>query len=427
MKFEQIKAYKKILIYGYGLEGKSSERFLKLRFPHLQIDIFDANKEGEAFVVSPDLEVYDFIVVSPGVPRQKFENISTTLTSNTEIFFHNLSSEKRKKVLGVTGSKGKSTTSKFLKTFLQIARIKVGLAGNIGVPLLDLFDDFAKDELEYLVAELSSFQLENLDVSPGISVFLNIFPDHLDRHGDLPRYFGVKANIFVHQEMGDFLVFPEGMVPILNSSTLSDKGIRLVVSESLSVDLFPENSIWRAEHFRSNLGVVRTVGQILKLPNIENLITQTAGKFTGLAHRLEFVAEKGGVRFYNDSIAVNPEAAIAAVKFFGMSLGGIILGGISGGGPLESLLRVIQREAPEAQVLLLDSPLTDLVREAAGVVDFSKEKIIDCENLEIAVRDSLERISAGKSCVLSPAGKSFDMFKNFEERGNQFKALVNSL
>jgi UDP-N-acetylmuramoylalanine--D-glutamate ligase len=172
---------------------------------------------------------------------------------------------------------------------------------------------------------------------------------------------------------------------------------------------------------------VRTVGQILKLPNIENLITQTAGKFTGLAHRLEFVAEKGGVRFYNDSIAVNPEAAIAAVKFFGMSLGGIILGGISGGGPLESLLRVIQREAPEAQVLLLDSPLTDLVREAAGVVDFSKEKIIDCENLEIAVRDSLERISAGKSCVLSPAGKSFDMFKNFEERGNQFKALVNSL
>ncbi len=239
MKFKTLSNAKNILIYGYGVEGKSTENFLKARFPDSSIRLRD-----DAWETNPEFAEFDVIIRSPGIPRSNITGVDEEkITSQTELFFGNLTEEERRKIIGITGTKGKSTTTQFCKDLLTNAGKKVKIAGNFGIPPLGLLDDLQRGTMDFIVFEISSFQLEHLQESPHIAIFLNLFGDHLERHGTVEEYFLSKSNIFRYQRNEDFLVVPEVSGKLLEFS----RGIgRFILSRELSEELFHEDSVFRA-------------------------------------------------------------------------------------------------------------------------------------------------------------------------------------
>ncbi|NJP03683.1 UDP-N-acetylmuramoyl-L-alanine--D-glutamate ligase [Candidatus Gracilibacteria bacterium] len=408
------------------MEGKSSERFLKEKCPNVEIKIFDDHNPSFGSCVSCEFkracQDADAIVVSAGISREKVaEEYREKCTSNVEMFFHNIGEKSRKKIIAIGGTKGKSTTTKFCAEFLNEAGLNAKIGGNYGTPLLDLFDDIENQKIEYIVAELSSFQLEHLNVSPHIAIFLNLFPDHLDRHGDIKEYFSAKQNLWRHQTKEDFLIVPEVFLdPIAHTHP---KG-RLLSAPSLEKETFPEHSIFRANHFLENFGTVAFVGQILQIELTPHFLAKTAEQFTGLPHRLELFAEKNNVRFYNDSISTNVGSALAAIEFFQDSLGSIILGGQDRKQDFSYLCETLPKIAPNAFVIVYESEISPLLIQTLKEHDvpFYSAKTLE-EAAEIAVKKTPKK----SHCVFSPAAPSFDVFKNYIERGNLWKEYVNNL
>jgi UDP-N-acetylmuramoylalanine--D-glutamate ligase len=410
-----------ICIYGYGLEGKSTEKFLKKHFDDLNLVIFDENIVNQD-VFEPDK--YDLIFVSPGINR--FKKIPkkhlSKCTSQIEYFFMLLPEHKRKKVIGITGSKGKSTTTKFCKEFLEIANYRVSVAGNFGKPFLDILDDFLLEKYDFIVAEISSFQAEFLSKSPHISIFLSFFPEHIDRHGNETKYLSAKANCWRHQEDGDFLIFPESLNSLSDLQKLCSKKNRLILAPPLSAELFPQNSVFRAPHFLQNFGVISVLSNILKINNFDKILNNLTKNFIGLPHRSEFIGKKKGMLFYNDSIATGPEAAVNAVNFFGKNLGYLLLGGQSGGGNFDILLRSLVSKNFTGKVLITKSPILKLFENSAKNLGFKNYKIIKDfhEALDIVFKSPIKN----RVCLLAPAGKSFDQYSSYTKRGDHFRKMI---
>jgi UDP-N-acetylmuramoyl-L-alanine---L-glutamate ligase len=429
MKFEQLTQAKKVLLYGYGVEGQSTEAFLKSHFPHIQVDLYDDNfsesgLENKTFQKKSELcfTDYSLVIHSPGIPREKITGIEENkITSQTELFFENISEDERQKIIGITGTKGKSTTTQFCTDLLTNAGKTAKIAGNFGVPPLELLDELKTGDLDFIVFEISSFQLEHLQTSPHIAIFLNLFGDHLERHGTVEDYFLAKSNIFRYQINEDFLIMPEVSGKLLEFSRGNG---RFVLSQELEEDLFAEDSVFRAKHFRQNLGTMRTLCQILKIE--ESVLEKTAQEFKGLSHRMELFVEKNGIRFVNDSIASNPTAAMAAVRFFGRDLGSIILGGKPSGDSWEGLLTLLLNETESIILLPNGDSLGDIIRTCEEV-NFPSERIVHAECFEEIVTLAKEKTPTGKVCLLSPGAKSFDCFKSYREKGDVFKKLVNEI
>jgi UDP-N-acetylmuramoylalanine--D-glutamate ligase len=412
-----------ILLYGYGVEGKSSENFLRQRCPHAEIKIFDDNNPTFPSSISCEFrracESAEAIVVSAGISRAKVpEPFQSKCTSNGEIFFSNLPEKEHQKVIAIGGTKGKSTTVKFCAEFLNNAGLKTLIGGNYGIPLLDLFDDLTKEKIDFIVAELSSFQLEYLKKSPHISVFLNLFPDHLDRHKTLDQYFKAKHNLWKHQTKNDFLITPE--VFYSHMIATQPKG-KLISASPLSAQIFPEKSIFRANHFLENFGVVREIGKILEIELTDHFLAETAQRFKGLPHRLEFFLDKNEVHFYDDSISTNVGSALAAIEFFQDTLGSLVLGGQDRKQDFTYLCETVPKIAPNATVIVYKSEVSDLLVKTLKThkVRFVLAKTLK-EAAEIAVKTTLQ----GMHCVFSPAAPSFDLFKSYIERGNLWKQYV---
>lgn len=425
MDLENITKATKILIFGYGKEGQSSYRFFSKKFPDKNIIIFDENPFHKDKKVKPPCPclakekrdcIFDVVVVSPGIPREKLINIPPdTLTSNSEIFFENLPEKFRKKVIGISGTKGKSTTTKFCVEVLQEAGLKAKACGNYGVPLLDVMDDFLAKKYEYLVAELSSFQLENLQISPGIAVLLNILSDHLDRHKTQEKYLLAKQNLWIHQKKGDIFITPNS-APMCKQSecrTLCNN------STPFPVDYFPEGSIFRATYFLENFGTIQKLTELLNISPV--VLRKIAKKFKGLAHRLEFFTEKHGIKFYDDALSTNPDATMAAVDYFGYTLGSIILGGQDRNTSFDELIKTI-KQASDAQIIILCSEIKVKLLNSCKKIDYKKFRV--AKNLKEAVKIIFETTPQGKVCLLSTAAPSFDLFRNYEEKGDLFKEYV---
>ena len=429
MKLKKIAEAERILVYGYGREGQAAFDFLSTRFPDKHIKVFDENpflvpkdslcpksEEVPWCVASPQKCNVDIVVVSPGIPRPKLAHMpSEKLTSNTEIFFENLPEKLRKKVIGISGTKGKSTTTKFCTEMLQEAHYKTKACGNYGVPLLEVFDDFMAGDYDFLVAELSSFQLENLKVSPGIALFLNIYSDHLDRHKTQKNYFEAKKNLWAHQKKGDIFITP-------HSAPICKEGICTCSchnSSPLSKEFFPNDSVFQAPYFLDNFG---TVGKLAERLNIsQKTVQKVARNFTGLPHRLEFFAEKQGIKFYDDSLSTNPDSTIASVDFFGKKLGSIILGGQDRKSNFDKLIETIEKRS-HAHIIILDSEVRIKLLNSCRKIDYKQFHI--ARNLKEAVDIAFEVTPKNTSCLLSTAAPSFDLFKNYEEKGNLFKEYV---
>ena len=356
------------------------------------------------------LDGVDLLVKSPGVPpaaplvaagRER----GLTIWSEVELGFRLLDNP----ILGVTGTNGKTTTSELLGDIFRAAGKDVAVAGNVGRPLTGL--DGALGEGAWIVCELSSFQLEDVDTfRPHIAVLLNLAPDHLDRHKTFENYRAAKLRIFENQTADDVAVVPRGFGPI--------PGEARRIEFSLEDELPAEPAI-PGEHNRENAAAATVAARAAGIP--DDAIAAGLSSFAGVPHRLELVREVGGVRFVNDSKATNPEAAERALSAYPPGIR-LILGGSRKGIPFERLAKRAAASGVAQAYLIGDS--ADEIAEALAAegVRFTYSR-----DLPTAVQDAFRDADPGEVVLLSPACASYDQFRDFEERGERFRELVDAL
>lgn len=389
---------KRILIWGYGREGKSTEHFLKEYCQPASVEIFEGPRDGVRE------EEYDLIFVSPGICFEEdapdFDNVK--FTSQTELFLE----EYGKQTVGITGTKGKSTTSAMLHRVLDACSgHKAFLMGNIGKPCLDYLPEM--DEESIAVFELSCHQCQRLRVDPHVAVFLDLFEDHLDRYHTMEHYFDAKSGITKHQTAEDLLFVGE-QVPKLETKA---QVIPVVLPENEQFDLrIP------GQHNQLNAEFVKRIATGVFGCSEEQVREALAG-FGGLPHRLEHCGTVDGIDYYDDSISTIPEAAIRAVNSVS-NAGTVLIGGMDRGIEYDILIDFI-RQHPEYQFILAYASGKRIL-----------ESVRDCLNVyyveDLAAQVALAReiTPAGKAVIMSNAAASYGYFKNFEERGDYFQKLV---
>lgn len=437
---------KRILVLGFGREGRSTLRFFRKHIPKAILGVADQKDLSADPLIKelkPDsvhfgkdhlaaLGDYDFVFKTPGISFKEVEHktLKTRITCQADFFLQYWGAQS----IGISGTKGKSTTSSLVHFGLQGLNIPSRLIGNIGVPLLDAVIDDLQTK-EQFVCELSSHQLEFCAHSPHIAILLNVFPEHLDHYENFEAYRLAKWNLVKAQVPSDFAILWNGL-EVPNSIHIQ--------SEVLKYNNIPENHLQAYEkservHFQLENSIEAVgVTQFDFLPGAHNRLNIMATilamyclkvpitaalpvfeKFKGLSHRLEDIGTVNGVRFINDSISTIPESAIAAVKAFS-KVSAIILGGYDRGLDYSKLID-----------FLLQNPIEFVVgisQTGEEIVDLLKSKaysqsVFYFETLDEAVEYLLEVVEDGV-CLLSPAASSYDQYDNFEERGNAFRSLV---
>ena len=356
------------------------------------------------------VEDVDLLVKSPGVPNEAplvaaARRRGLTVWSEVELGSRLLPNP----VLGVTGTNGKTTTSELLGAIFRAAERPVAVAGNVGRPLTGL--DGALADEAWIVCELSSFQLEDVvSFRPRIGVLLNLTPDHLDRHGDLDAYRAAKLRIFENQGADDVAVVPRGFPAVPGDA-------RRV--EFAADDPLPAEPRVPGAHNRENAAAATAAARAVGIP--DPAIAEGLRTFAGVPHRLELVREVDGVRWINDSKATNPEAAERALGAYPPGLR-VILGGSRKATPFGGLARGAAQAGVSCAYLIGES--ADEIAEALAAegVRFRHSR-----DLESAVRDAREDAEPGDVVLLSPACASYDQFRDFEERGERFRELVEAL
>ena len=401
---------------------------------------------------------YDVIVKSPGIPvtlPQYREALAAgkEITSQTDVFFAEFTGT----IIGVTGTKGKSTTASLLYAILQKHFPNARLVGNIGVPPLDLLREATGDRKQgtektdrgsasesIVVYELSSHQLEGLQQSPHIAILLNIVPEHLDYYENFEQYVAAKENITRFQSASDFLIYDSDHdIPRQIASSSKARKIACSFEQSGTPGCFVsgDSIIFRPASGEEEK-IVST--SCVRLPGRFNLINvmaavaaarvagvppETAAEavrnFQPLEHRLEPVGTYGGITFYNDSIATIPEAAIAALDTLGEDVETILLGGTDRGLNFSGLAERLLRSRVKTVLLFRPSGerISRALCEHGGKASALPQQFF-VQNMEQAVELAKRHTSQGKICLLSPASPSFGLFRDYRERGEAFKKLV---
>ena len=448
--------HKKIAILGGGLEGMALATFLKKHKAHITILNQKEEKELEkqeqeeinklhipvifgksAFA---NLSSYDIVFRSPGIKPnapeiEEAKKNGVIITSQTQLFFDLCPCQ----IIGVTGTKGKGTTSSLIAEMLREQGFDTYLGGNIGVPPISFLDKLTAESK--VVLELSSFQLQDLNSSPHVAVMLMTTSEHLDYHSDVYEYIDAKRNILRHQKDSDFAILNKDY-PASNESDIETPGRVYRVSREQGVE---EGCYVKDEIIYIKIGSVEekviNIHEIL-LPgrhNIENVgaailagivsgaklkaIIHVLKTFKGLEHRLELVKTVRGVRYYDDSFSTTPETAIAAIEAFS-DPEILILGGSSKNSDFTELGNVINDSKNIKAIIGIGEEWTKIKNHIKneGIEIFENSK-----NMEDVVKKASEIATLGDVVLLSPACASFGMFRNYKERGNQFKEKVNSL
>jgi UDP-N-acetylmuramoylalanine--D-glutamate ligase len=421
---------------GYGAKVTATDERPEGQLPELEkLRAVGVRLELGGFVTQSFLE-QDLIVVSPGVPArieplEKARAQGIPVWSEVELAWRFL----RGKLIAITGSNGKTTTTSLVTHILKTSNIPTLVGGNIGTPLLALVE--TSIDTVVTVAEISSFQLETIEgFRPEIGVLLNLTPDHLDRHITFEEYAGVKMRMFENQLESDIALLNADDSEVTKRMPAKPKIFWFSMQKRVATGAFlrDEQIIFRNEGSEVELARLADV-QLLGRHNLENVLAACAAaylagavpaaiaaavkSFRGVEHRLEFVAEVSGVQYYNDSKATNVDAAAKALEAFPGSLI-VILGGRDKGSPYTPL-RDLLRERAKGVLLIGESAekiaaeLGDTVRtEMAGT-------------LRRAVQLAAEHAQPGDRVLLAPACSSFDQFENFEHRGRTFKELVAKL
>jgi len=423
---------KRLIILGFGKEGMDTFRFLRKLFPKKIIGIADKldkirrpDKKAKLYLGKnylKSLKNYDLIIKSPGIPFKILpKSALKKITTQTEIFLNNCPG----KIVGVTGTKGKSTTTSLIYRVLKEGGVKVHLVGNIGKPVLNLL--FSARPNDVYVYELSSHQLSRpqprremkhksqqtykLRKSPQIAVFLNIYPEHLDYYKNFREYANAKANITRHQTKNDYLVFNSG-----------DKLVKEFAKKSQAKKI-PTQGV----HHDLNKNAARAVGKIFKISKIT--IEKALRKFKPLPHRLEYIGTFKGIKFYNDALSTIPETTIAALDILGDDVETIFLGGFDRGLDFKNLAKRVLKDKIK-NLILFPTTGEKIWREILGQVknNFSKlPRAFLVQNMRDAVKLAYEHTPRGKICLLSTASASFSIFKDYKEKGNLFKKYTRKM
>jgi UDP-N-acetylmuramoylalanine--D-glutamate ligase len=379
------------------------------------------------------LDGVDVVYASPGVPPehsllQEARQRGIRLSSLVELFFGLCPAP----ILGITGSAGKSTTTSLVGEMFSAAGRHVFVGGNIGRPLLGKLEEMT--EKSWVVMELSSFQLESLHVSPHIAVVTNVTPNHLDRHPSMEAYWAAKGQLLAHQGPSDFAILnaddpwtmryrPNGRVlhfsleGVVEGAYLADRQLMLLGESLVSVDEVPLRG-------RHNLANVLAASAAAHAAGIERGAMQAAiQRFQGVAHRLQTVAERDGVKFVDDSIATAPERSIAALQAYDEPLV-LIAGGRDKHLPMEDWARLIVRRVKHVVLL---GEMSDLVAQAIHAVDPTYGGISRARTMAEAVTQAARVVRSGDVVLLSPGGTSYDMYRDFEERGRDFARAAREL
>ncbi len=435
-------AGKSVCILGFGREGKSTYNILKKYCTPSEIaicDLYNVDREtnnlpddvklicGESY--QECLDDFDMVFKSPGIVLNKQpKELKCLITSETQVFFEVY----REQIIGITGTKGKSTVTSLIYHILKENGKDCRLAGNIGIPVFDIAEGMTEDTL--VVCELSCHQLEYMTVSPACAVFLNLFEEHLDHYGTMENYRKAKKNIYIHQQDGDCLLIESTIAP-----RLSNAYVYSISAEDSKADIYVSNGIIDNNNSGDTYIIPTEKIKLLGIHNHYNIAVahfitapfvnfkefETAlSSFNPLAHRLEFVGNIKGIRWYDDSISTACATAIEAVKSV-PDAKTILIGGMDRGIDYTTLvdyfkdcdINVICMEASGKRVY-------DMIQEA-DYADLSRIHLV--EHLEDAVKLAAEITPEDMSCVLSPAAASYGIFKNFEERGDAFKELVKNL
>lgn len=423
---------KRVVILGFGREGKIWLELLRRLGCCAQIAVADMNPlELEDPDIMPicgehyleDCAAFDIILQSPGVvvKNRLDERAKAKILTQTEILLR----LKPCKIIGVTGTKGKSTASSLIYHFLQANSIPSMLIGNIGVPPLKRLEEMSGDVVA--VCEMSCHQLEFVRHSPDIAVLLNIFPEHLDHYVDFDAYSAAKRNIARFQEGGDTVLANADLLPLETRADVVSCafGKRADVwTDGSSIFLFgeeipPERINTRLCGKHNLYNIAAALAAAIKAGAKLDRCLESLPEFEGLPHRLERVAVINGVEYINDSISTIPEAAIAAVNAFD-GADCLILGGMDRGISYDILGEFLNTGVVETVILLPDSG-----RRIAKLITNPKVVVIPAENMEKAV--SLAAKTARRRVILSPASASYGFYRNFEERGEHFKALVKQI
>lgn len=390
MKFDG----KRILIWGYGREGKSTEDFIKRVCKPLSVEIYEGKIDG---IVE---ENFDYIVKSPGIVMEKDD---PKYTSQTQIFLEAY----RDITIGITGTKGKSTTSSMLFSVLSKCTDRpVLLLGNIGQPCLDYYDSITEDTIA--VFEMSCHQLCHNTVSPHIGVFLNLYEEHLDYYHTMDKYFEAKSHVTTYQKKEDYL-YEGDNVPFIET-----EATRIVISPERIGEY--ELSI-EGIHNQYNAEFVYRIATECYGCNSEKVL-KAIQEFKGLSHRLEHIGDIGNIRFFDDSISTIPEAAISALNSI-TDAKTLLLGGMDRGIDYHKIIDFIKEHSEYNYIFMYASGKRIYDSDVINKMDY----VYLVDDLKQAVDKALEITDEG-AVILSPAAASYGYFKNFEERGDVFKALV---
>lgn len=399
---------KRICILGYGKEGKSTERFLRAHVPDATLVIADQVMGPDYLKLQDDA---DIVIKTPGIPARLVTRPHTTATN---LFFSRVTQP----VIGVTGSKGKSTTASLIAAIIRASGRPVRLVGNIGSPALDALDE-PFDERGIYVMELSSYQLEDIEYSPHIAVFTTFFPEHLDYHGGEEAYFEAKANIVRFQTAQDLFVFHASDERVSNLVNRT-KAKAIPSPETLPFDVSAAKL--HGPHNQSNMRLALAVARALDIP--DDVSEHAILDFEPLPHRLTDVGTFRGIRFVDDAISTAPESTMFAIETVG-NVDTILLGGQDRGYDFSLLAkRIIEVGIRNIALFPETGRRIEQALIDAGAVGLNMKH---CASMEEAVRFAYEVTEAGKACLLSTASPSYSLWKNFEEKGDAFVEWVFKL
>lgn len=441
----------RIAVVGYGKQGQAAVEYWS---KDNDVTVCDINENlvlpdgvdaqlGKNYL--HDLERFHWVIRSPIIhPRDivaaNGERILRKITTVTEEFFRVCPAP----IIGVTGTKGKGTTSSLITKILETAGKTVHLGGNIGIPPLELLHGEIKPE-DWVVLELANFQLIDLGISPKIAVCLMVVPEHLDWHEDMAEYIQAKQNLFRHQaatelaifnRLSDFSTEVVGVSPALKLSyevpeagqVPHEKNGAYVLGDDICMDdelvcKIQDVKLLGRHNLQNVCAAIAATWDLIG--NDADIIKRAVSDFVGLAHRLERVRSFKDITFYNDSFASTPDASVAAMKAIpGTKV--MIIGGYDRGLELNELAKGITAEPTVSKVILIGQTGAKIASELDkhGYKNYIR---IDAKDMRSVVASALAAAKPGEAVVLSPGAASFDMFKNFEDRGLQYKKEVDAL
>jgi len=470
---------KKICILGWGLENQALVRFLLKKKIDCEITICDRKKvRTQNFAFPPrkikfpprkikfpprkiawrlgknydkNLSNFDIIFRSPGYPLCKLShpNLLLIRRGNKRERYPLISSPMKlffplcptKNIIGVTGTKGKGTTVSLIYQILKAGKKRVWLGGNIGIAPFEFIDEIKKND--WVVLELSSFQLEDMEVSPRIAVITNFTREHLapadpnnpNFHKTMADYWKAKSNIFRWQKKNDKVILSKKLEVRIKKYKFKNKIYTFSAFDKNADSYFINNhriqlltsnfsllTSLLGEHNKENVAAAVAVAKAVGVKN--EIIKKAVARFKGLEHRLELVKTVKGIRYYNDSFATTPESAIIALKSFAEP---IIL--LAGGADKKSDFRKLAKEIKKRTkfVVLLKGKATPRIKKELLKAGYPKSKMKLVYNIKEAIKTARKNFVPGNIVLLSPACASFGMFKNYKERGEKFKQEVKKI